>query len=165
MLENVIAAAVSALTDAGLSAGAAFCKAPVDRDAAFLRVGAAGAVDRSAGFGRYLGVENDPETGEREVYGLRCEIELSLDAYAPLSADNAALQSAALFDNAAAVIGGVPGLSVREVRCGAPRPDQDTGMFRLSGAVKCAALLVSSPEDGEETAFTDFVLRGDLRNT
>ena len=165
MLESVIASVVDALTGAGIDAGPAFPKSGVDRSKAFVRAGVAKAADTGAGFARYLGIENDPETGEREVYGLRCEIALSLDVYAPLSAENAAMECAALFDRAAAVIGGVPGLGVREISCGAPGPDRETGMFRLSGGVKCTGLLVSAGEGGEDAAFTDFVLRGELRKT
>ena len=81
-----------------------------------------------------------------------------------VESENAALECAGTFDRAAAVISGVPGLHVRELACGAPAPDPDTGMFRLSGGVKCAGLLtVPDGGDGSENmAFTDFVLRGEL---
>lgn len=165
MLEGVIAAVAEALCAAEIPAGPAYPKSPVDREAEFVRVGVLKAADRSAGLGRYLGMRNDPERGAVEVYGLRCELELSLDVYAPRSAENAALKCAETFDRAAAVISGVPGLSVRELTCGAPGPDPDTGMFRLSGGVKCAGLLTvtDSGGSGGETAFTDFVLRGELQ--
>lgn len=165
MLERVIAAVVEALTEADIPAGPAYPKSGVDRSGSFIRVGVAKAADRSAGFARYLGIENDPETGEREVYGLRCEITLSLDVYAPLSAENAALECAALFDRAAAEISGVSGLSVKELSCGAPGPDRETGMFRLSGLAQCAGLLVFAGNGGADAAFSDFVLRGELRET
>ena len=165
MLETVVSTVIGALTDAGISAGPAYPKDAVDRSAGFVRVGVAKAVDTGAGFARYLGIENDPESGEREVYGLLCEIGLSLDVYAPLSEANAALACAALFDEAAAVVAGVSGLSVKELSCGAPGPDGETGMFRLAGGVKCAALLTASDSDSGGTAFTDFVLRGVLNGT
>ena len=165
MLESVIVSVLEALTAAEIPAGAAYPKA----DAAcpsggMVRVGVAGCVDQSAGFGRYLGIESDPERGEREVYGLRCEIELSLDVYAAPREDNAALCCAALFDRAAAAVDGIDGLGVREITCGTAAPDASTGLFRLGGTLKCAALLVASGDDSEETAaFTDFILRGELR--
>ena len=166
MLETVIDAVVEALTDAGISAGSAYPKTGVERSGGgFVRVGVAKVVDTNAGFARYLGVENDPESGPREVYGLRCALELSLDVYAPLREENAALKCAALFDSAAAVIAAVGGLQVRELSCGAPGPDRETGLFRLAGGVRCAALLTASGADGEDMAFTDYVLRGELRAT
>ena len=166
MLENVVTAVADALEGAGISAGPAYPKTGVERDGGcFVRVGVAKAIDTNAGFARYLGMENDPETGAREVYGLRCALELSLDVYAPLSEENAALRCAALFDSAAAAIGAISGLQVRELSCGAPGPDRETGMFRLSGRIKCAALLTASGESGAEMAFTDYVLRGELRAT
>ena len=165
MLENVISTVVEALTEAGVPAGAAYPKTDAACPAGGMaRVGVAKAVDRSSGFGRYLGIETDPERGEREVYGLRCEIDLSLDVYAAPRETNAALCCAALFDRAAAVIDGIGGLGVREISCGAAGPDAATGLFRLGGSVKCSALLTAAAdESGETAAFTDFILRGELR--
>ena len=165
MLEGVIASVSSALCAAGISAGPAYPNAPATPDAAFVRVGVLKAADKSAGFSRYLGLRQDPERGAVEVYGLRCELELSLDVYAPLEAENenAALACAGIFDRAAAAVSGVPGLHVRELCCGAPGPDAETGMFRLSGGVKCAGLLTIADDDSGDTAFTDFVLRGELQ--
>lgn len=162
MLEGVIAAVISALNTAGIPAGPAYPKEDIS---AHVRVGVLKAADRSAGLSRYLGLRDDPERGAVEVYGLRCELELSLDVYAPPDADreNAALDCANTFDRAAAVISGVPGLHVRELTCGAPGPDAETGMFRLPGGVKCAGLLTVADDDGGDTAFTDFVLRGELQ--
>ena len=160
MLEGVINSVCSSLNAAGIPAGPAYPKEAVS---ALVRVGVLKAADRSAGLSRYLGMRNDPERGAVEVYGLRCELELSLDVYAPLDSENAALACAGTFDRAAAVISGVPGLHVRELTCGAPGPDAETGMFRLSGGVKCAGLLTVADGEGENTAFTDFVLRGELQ--
>ena len=163
MLEGVIASVCKALCAAGIPAGPAYPKEAVS---AHVRVGVLKAADKSAGLSRYLGMRNDPERGAVEVYGLRCELELSLDVYAPLDSENAALACAETFDRAAAVISGVAGLHVRELTCGAPGPDAETGMFRLSGGVKCAGLLAIADDDGggsENAAFTDFVLRGELQ--
>ena len=166
MLEGVITAVASALCAAGISAGPAYPNSSVTPETAFVRVGVLKAADKSAGLSRYLGMRNDPERGAVEVYGLRCELELSLDVYAPLHSENAALACGETFDRAAEVISGVAGLHLRELVCGAPGPDAETGMFRLSGSVKCAGLLTIADSDGggsENSAFTDFVLRGELQ--
>ena len=162
MLTNVIDAVVTALQEAELSAGSAWPKAALQRGECFVAVGVERAEDCAGGFARYLGVETDAETGEHEVYGLRCEIELRLDIYAPLSEDNAAETCLGLFDTAAETISALPGLQVKGLSCGSPAPDRETGMFRLRGGVNCSALLLST-EQGEDGSFTDFVLRGELQ--
>lgn len=163
MLENVVRAVVAALREGGVEASPAFPKSPARTgDGGFVRVGVAGARDKSAGMARYLGVETDAEHGEREVYGLLCDMDLSIDVYTPPAGDNAAMDALALFDRTAEIIGGMGALRVRELSCGAPGPDQDTGLFRLSGAAKCSGLLVSA-EGGEDAVFSDYVLRGVLK--
>ena len=164
MLESVVTAVAEALQAANIPAAPAYPRTEISCPAGgFVRVGVAKAVDSSPGFGRYLGLAEDPETGERELYGMRCELELSLDVYCPLSGENAAMDCAALFDRAAGVIGGIGGLGLREVHCGEPGPDRDTGLFRLRGDVKCTALLVTGCETDQGAVFTDFILRGELR--
>lgn len=162
MMAGVVDTAVAALTAAGIAAGCAWPKTAVSPGSSFVKVGVARAGASAGGFARYLGVERDPETGEREVYGLRCDLTLRLDVYAPLSAENAATACLDLFDAAADAIASVPGLRLTALRCGAPAPDRETGMFRLEGAAECRALLVASGAADEGT-FTDFVLRGELR--
>ena len=163
MLENVVRDLVAALRERGIDASPAFPRTPARAGGGgFVRVGVAGARDRSAGMARYLGVEAD---GEREVYGLLCDIELSIDVYTPPAGDNAAMDAIALFDRAAEIIGGMGPLQVKELSCGAPGPDKDTGLFRLSGAAKCSGVLVFAEEDGgEDAVFADYVLRGVLKS-
>ena len=164
MLENVVRSVVAALRERGIDASPAFPKAPARTGGGgFVRVGVAGVRDRSAGLARYLGVERDEARGEREVYGLLCDMDLSIDVYTPPAGDNAAMEALTLFDRAADVIGGMGSLQVRELDCGAPGPDKDTGLFRLSGAAKCSGLLVSAEGDGEDAVFADYVLRGVLK--
>lgn len=164
MLENVVLSVVAALRERGIEAAPAFPKTPAKAgDGGFVRVGVAGARDRGAGLARYLGVESDMQRGEREVYGLLCDMEISIDVYTPPAGDNAALDALALFDRAAEAVGGMGCLQVKELTCGAPGPDKDTGLFRLSGAAKCRGLLISA-EGGEEAVFADYVLRGVLKS-
>ena len=161
MLSNVIGAVVDALNAAEIPAGSAWRKAAVERDKRFVCVGVERAED-CGGFARYLGMETDEVYGEREVYGLRCAVELRLDIYAPLAEANAANACLDLFDASAGVISCMQGLQVQALSCGAPAPDQDSGMFRLRCGVKCSALLLSTAQ-GEGGSFTDFVLRGELQ--
>lgn len=164
MLENVVREVVAALRERGIDASPAYPKIPAAAGGGgFVRVGVAAVRDRSAGMARYLGVEADEERGEREVYGLLCDLELSLDVYTPPSGDNAAMDALSLFDRVSDAIGGMDSLQMRELSCGAPGPDRDTGLFRLSGAAKCSALLISTADGGEDAVFADYVLRGVLK--
>lgn len=165
MLENVVCEIVAALGERGIEAAPAFPKTPAKTGGGgFVRVGVAAVRDRSAGMARYLGVETDGERGEREVYGLLCDMELSIDVYTPPAGDNAAMEALGLFDRVSEVLGGMGCLQVKELSCGAPGPDKDTGLFRLSGTAKCGGLLISAPDGGEEAVFADYVLRGVLRS-
>ena len=162
MLENVVRSVVAALRERGVEAAPAFPKTPAKAGSGgFVRVGVTGARDRGAGMARYLGVETG---GEREVYGLLCDMELSIDVYAPPSGDNAAMDALGLFDRVSEIVGGMGSLQVRELSCGAPGPDKDTGLFRLSGAAKCSGVLVFTEDGGEEAVFADYVLRGVLKS-
>lgn len=119
---------------------------------------------RAAGLPAYRAFPREAvERGGREVYGLRCDVELALDIYAPMSAENGAAECGRLFDAAAAALGAAAGLSVRELRCGEAAPDARLGMFVLRGAADCAALLVDESGDGDGKTFTDFVLKGELK--
>lgn len=161
MLTKVIDAVVSALNAAELPAGSAWRKSALERRGRFVCVSVEKAED-CGGFARYLGLETDAVQGEREVYGLRCAIELRLDIYAPLAEENAANACLDLFDAAAGAISCMQGLQVHSLSCGAPAPDRESGMFRLRGGVKCSALLLSTTQGADES-FTDFVLRGELQ--
>ncbi len=91
-------------------------------------------------------------------------MELRLDVFIqPPETENAALSALSLFDRAAAVVGGIGGLDMREIYCGEALPDTETGLVRLSGGVKCAGLLTLERTEDAETAFTDFILRGELK--
>lgn len=162
MLNNVLDAVVRRLTAAGLQAGKAWPKTAAG-GGTVLRVGVARAEDCGGGFSRYLGTLEDGETDGREIYGLRCALGLSLDIYAPLSADDPAGDCLAAFDAAADCIGAMGGgFQVKALRCGAPAPDRESGMMRLRGEAEGSALLVAPEGDGQSGTFCDFVLRGEL---
>ncbi len=164
MLEAVVQTVVDALAAAGISAAAAYGAGPITRTGGFVRVGVKQASGSGAGLARYLGAREDAELGTQEVYGMLCEMELRLDVFIqPPETENAALSALSLFDRAAAVVGGIGGLDVREIYCGEALPDAETGLVRLSGGVKCAGLLTLERTEDAETAFADFILRGELK--
>ena len=120
-LEQVKSALAAALERAGLPSLSAFppgwAKAYSGPVAAVgLRMGES----RSGSLGGYLGQRTDPETLEnREIYGMRLEMTLSLDLYSPPGSGAAGCDSAleALHQ---AVLEGLPaGLRPAELKCGA----------------------------------------------
>ena len=164
MLHNVRDAVIACLNAAGVSAGAAWPYSAVPARSAMTRVSILRAEDGSDGFGRYLGLRDDPESGPQEVYGMRCRLTLCLDVYAPLSGDDAAGACLEIFDAACAALcgGTVPGLQLRALRCGEPAPDRASGMMHLRGEAEGSALLVLQPAGDAPGTFHDFVLRGEL---
>ena len=161
MLNNVRDAVIAALNAAGFSACAAYPHAHAPASGTVVRVSVLRAENRS-GAGNYLGVRNDPERGEQEVYGLRCALTLCLDVYAPLSAADAAGDCLDAFDGACACLAaGETGFCLRALRCGEPAPDRDSGMMHLRGEAEGSALLVLCGSGTEPAQFQDFVLRGE----
>jgi len=163
MMSGLISAVVTALTAADISARSAFAASPIDRSESGVCVGIGSAEQTEGGLARYLGVRTDAQNGETEVYGLRCTVALGLDVYAPMGAEDAPGACLDLFDAAAEVIADMPGLRVLSLSCGTPAPDERSGMFRLSGAVRCSALLLRTESGAAESTFTDFVLKGELQ--
>ena len=162
MLNNVRDAVITALNAAGLSACAAYPRAHAPASETVLRVSVLRAENRSGSAGNYLGVKNDPERGEQEVYGLRCVLTLCLDVYAPLSSTDAAGDCLDAFDSACACLAaGETGFCLRALRCGEPAPDRDSGMMHLRGEAEGSALLVLCGSEAETAQFQDFVLRGE----
>ena len=161
MLNNVRDAVVSALQAAELPAAAAYPHSAVPASGSVICVGIARAEDCSPGFARYLGVQNDPERGETEIYGLQCLLSLSLDIYAPLSADDPTGDCLTLFDSAVGCIDGC-GIRLKALHCGEPAPDRASGMMHLRGEAKGTALLTAVSDSGDERSFSNFVLRGEL---
>ncbi len=162
MLDNLVSAVVDALTDGGVPACGAYPHTAAPAAEPLVCVGISHAEDSDAGFARYLGSISDAETGERDVYGLRCGVGVRLDIYVPLSETDAPGACLALFDSAAACIGGMEGFSLKKLHCGAPAPDRAAGMMHLQGEAEGSALLLAAECDGESGTFTEFVLRGEL---
>ena len=163
MLDNLVRAVVCALRDAGLEACGAYPCAAVPATERRVCVGVSYAEDADAGFARYLGVVTDAETGEREVYGMRCGVGVSLDIYVPMGEADAPEVCLAIFDRAADCIGGMAGFGLKKLRCGAPEPERASGMMHLHAEAEGVALLVAADAPEQGGAFNEFVLRGELK--
>lgn len=165
MLESVVSAVVQALGAAGLEAVGAYPKRQLCcRGDSLVCVGVKSAKGMPAGFGAYLGLGVNPETGlKEELYGARCELALALDIYAGMSAENGAGECLRCAGLVGPALGALPeGIKISSLSFGQVRPDGDTGMFLCSGVLACSAHFIARAED-EDGVFTDFILRGSVK--
>ena len=108
----------------------------------------------------YLGQRTDPTTLiPREVYGLKSQLTLSLDLYAPPEKGAAGCDEA-LEKLHEALLKGLPsGLRVSSLRWEEAQWDPGVDMFLRRGSLDCVAYFLASPaEDGD--VLTDFILKG-----
>lgn len=160
MTAAVISAVLSALKTAGVNAVARYPLTGLDRKTPIVAVGVRSGTLESPGYGNYLGEQL--ENGEwAEVYGWKTAVTVLLDLYVP--AGQAAMCEE-LFSTVGGALTGLPsGLRpVRLVR-GEVAPDRDTGMFRCPCTLECAAFFTRTARE-EGTVWSDFVLRGEIRN-
>lgn len=165
MLESVVSSVVKALKGAGLEAVGAYPeKAVCGCAGTVVCVGIKSAKGLPAGFGGYLGTETDPVTGlRRELYGARCELEVSLDIYAGRGAERGPAECMRYARLIPAALAALPeGLRASALEFSQPGPDRDTGLFLCRGVLRASAHFTAraGQEDGE---FTDFILRGSIR--
>lgn len=163
-LEQVKTALAAALEKAGVRAAAAYapgwCKRYSEPVAA---VGFRQGECRGGAMNSYLGSQADPATGEtREIYGMRLELELSLDIYAPASAGAAGCEKA-LEGLHQVMLEGLPsGLRPTELRWEETVWDKDTAMFLRRGTLKCGAYFTAAATE-ENVLLSDFILKGVIR--
>ncbi|MCM1150236.1 MAG: hypothetical protein NC319_09180 [Butyricicoccus sp.] len=163
MLDSVVSAIIAALNEAGIGAVEAYPKKELCRlDGALVCVGVKSAKGLPAGFGGYLGLGADPETGRsEELYGARCVLELSLDIFAGTGAGAGECTRCA--GRIPAALGALPeGIKISSLSFGAAAPDGGTGLFKCSGVLSGTAYFIARerPEDG---VFSDFILRGSVK--
>lgn len=158
-LEQVKRAIVEALEAEGTAALAAFPPEWARRySGPVIAVGLRTGESRGGAVGSYLGERVDPETqASQEIYGMRLELTLSLDIYAPQGADGC---DSALEGLHRAVLRRFPsGLRPAELRWEEAGWDPETEMFLRRGSLSCSAFFTASrSEDG--LPLTDFILKG-----
>lgn len=157
----VRAAVLTALSDAGLTALAAYAGAARDDPGATVCVDVAGVESGPMALGGYLGQLLDGDTGAvREVYGLKMEATISLEVRAPAAADCERAMEAA----SDALNGALPsGLRLREESWEAVSWERASRRFLKRGSLRCTACFTASAEEGSGE-FLDFTLKGVLRN-
>ena len=160
-LEQVKNAVAGALEKAGIRARIAYAPGWAKAYAEpVVVVGLRTGESRGGAVGSYLGERVDPETqASQEVYGMRLELTLSMDIYAP-PGEGAAGCDSALEGLHRAVLHGLPsGLRPVELRWDEMGWDKDTAMFLRRGSLVCSAYFVATAsEDG--LLLSDFILKG-----
>ena len=159
--EQVKAALISALEGQGLKA------LPADRadwaksyDCPVAAVGLRTGESHVDAMASYLGQRTDPQTQlSQEVYGLKSQLSLSLDLYAPPEKGAGGCDEA-LEKLHEALLKGLPsGLKVSGLRWEEAQWDHEAEMFLRRGSLDCEAYFLASPaEDGD--VLTDFILKG-----
>lgn len=160
-LEQIKSAVVSALEQAGLSARAAY--EPGWAKAFHAPVAAVGfrrGETRGEALGSYLGSQTDPDTlAQKEIYGLRMELTLSLDIYSPPETGAAGCDSALQILHRVMLEGLPAGLRAQELSWEETGWDTDTSMFLRRGSMTCSAFFTAETT-GEAALLSDFILKG-----
>ncbi|MBD5098486.1 MAG: hypothetical protein HDT35_02870 [Clostridiales bacterium] len=114
------------------------------------------------GFKDYLGMRQEPNGAERELYGREVELTLALDIYAPRDGGEGACQQAAETATETLVCQGAAGLNALEIQTGRVEFLESTGLYRLQVSCRCKAWLVAAAESGG-VAFVDFEVKGKMK--
>ena len=158
-IEQAKRALCAALERAGLQAETAFAsERAAARESAVAVVGLRRGESRGGGLSSYLGRRQEGSRW-REVYGLRMELTLSLDLYAPAELGTEGCDRA-LETLHRVMLEGLPsGLRPKELCWEEAAWDEDTSMFLRRGSLACSAYFIATAsEDG--ALLTDFILKG-----
>ena len=167
-VKRAVAAAIKA---AGCAAIESYSEEQLKRYAtAVAAVGTKETVIEESGAAQYLGEKVDEATQETvSVYGRKMLLTLLIEVYAPRTLGAAGCEKAAEAERVAtARRGGLTreelpeGLKLRTLQWGKTGWDKTTGMFRLDASAKYAAYFVAEAAE-DETVFTDFVLKGTVK--
>ena len=142
-VKRAVSAAIKA---AGCAAIESYSEEQLKRYAtAVAAVGTKETVIEESGAIEYLGEKVDEATQETvSVYGRKMLLTLLIEVYVPRT------------------VGAAEGLKLRTLQWGKTGWDKTTGMFRLDASAKYAAYFVAEAAE-DETVFTDFVLKGTVK--
>lgn len=160
-LEQVKTALVEALEQSGLRARAAFSPGWAEAyDEPVAAVGLRTGESRGGAMHSYLGCQLDRETlAYREIYGMRLDLTLSLDLYAPARVGVSGCDQALETLHQALLTSLPAGLRGRELKWEEAGWDEETGMFLRRGSLVCDAFFTAIvSEDG--VLLSDFILKG-----
>lgn len=161
---QVRAAVIEAIEKAGCAGAAAYEQERMKRYAdAVCTVGVRTAKIMEAGLAEYLGRHTDEATlSTKEVYGRRMTIALSLEIYAPREKKAAGCETAAETVTQALMTALPEGLRLKSLCWEETAWDSVSGRFRRCGCAEYAAYFTAEAAE-EETVFTDFILKGTVK--
>ena len=126
-------------------------------------VGTKETVIEESGAAQYLGEKVDEATQETvSVYGRKMLLTLLIEVYAPRTLGAVGCEKAAEAVTQALMTALPEGLKLRTLQWGKTGWDKTAGMFRLDASAKYAAYFVAEAAE-DETVFTDFVLKGTVK--
>ena len=160
-MKRAVAAAIKA---AGCAAIESYSEEQLKRYAtAVAAVGTKETVIEESSAIEYLGEKVDEMTQEMvAVYGRKMLLTLLTEVYAPRTMGAAGCEEAAETITQAMMTALPEGLKLRTLQWGKTGWDKTTGMFRLDASAKYAAYFVAEAAE-DETVFTDFVLKGTVK--
>lgn len=160
-LEQVKEALSAALERSGLTTRTAYAPGWSKLyDTPVVAIGLRTGESKPGALSHYLGQRTDPQTlNPQEVYGLRLDLTLSLDIYAPPQEGTSGCDGV-LETLHQLMLEGLPsGLKPAELKWEEASWDADTSMFLRRGSLTCGAYFTAAAsEDGE--LLTDFKLKG-----
>lgn len=161
---QVVSAVAQAITRAGCEALERYgTERLTARERALCAVGTRQVTVEQAGLPEYLGQRIDEKTQEtREVFGRRMTLALSLEVYTPRTLLAGGCAEATENVTQAMLTALPEGLKLRELRWNETEWDSASGMFRCNGEARYEAYFICEQEE-DETVFTDFVLRGTVK--
>ena len=159
-VKRAVSAAIKA---AGCAAIESYSEEQLKRYAtAVAAVGTKETVIEESGAIEYLGEKVDEATQETvSVYGRKMLLTLLIEVYVPRTV-GAGCEEAAEAITQAMMTALPEGLKLRTLQWGKTGWDKTTGMFRLDASAKYAAYFVAEAAE-DETVFTDFVLKGTVK--
>ena len=160
-VKRAVAAAIEA---AGYAAIESYSEEQLKRyETAVAAVGTKETVIEESGAAEYLGEKVDGEGRcYLKGYGRKMLLTLLIEVYAPRTLGAAGCEEAAEMVTQALMTALPEGLKLRSLQWGKTGWDKTTGMFRLDASAKYAAYFVAEVAE-DETVFTDFVLKGTVK--
>ena len=160
-VKRAVSAAIKA---AGCAAIESYSEEQLKRYAtAVAAVGTKETVIEESGAIEYLGEKVDEATQETvSVYGRKMLLTLLIEVYVPRTVGAAGCEEAAEAITQAMMTALPEGLKLKTIQWGKAGWDKTAGMFRLEANAKYAAYFVAEAAE-DETVFTDFVLKGTVK--
>ena len=161
-MEELMRALVSALHAGGIPAVRSFAlEAMPQLTEVVTSVSIKSAKSHGGVFYSYLGLQEQADGGLLPIYGRELEAVVRFLVHAPHALGSGACMEQA-FALAQLLTAGIAGVKLGELTVGACRYDDVTDCFQCELCVQAQAYLYATG-NGDETEFTDFILKGEVK--